>query len=451
MPALAVERWRKVRFGLCAALALAIGVGPADALDTLPRTFSRSRQFVVYAKDASLRGAVGGLAEDTKAGVLAALGLRDEWQIPIVIDLRAPEGSVPDGRPPVRWSLGQTGAGLKIELDLLIGEVSRGTRIRDELVRGLLLELAYRGHDRLRAGEAYTPPPPWLVVGLSAYLENLEDGVSASMFAALLPTTQALSITEFLSREPAAMDATSRAVYRAYAYNLVCLLLREMNGGRAGLAAFVRGLPDTTYEEARGAAALGRQFPELASSDSLDKWWTLGLARLSESDRFQVLSARDTEGRLEAALVVNAPADAKKKLPSKTYALKDYQEFSARKQNKQALEGTREALAALTGQANPLYRQIVADYEGLVSQMIRGRTGGVDEKLQALADQRRDALKYRDEVADYMNWYEATQASTQSGSFEDYFHTVRQLDAGQTVHRPDPISVYLDALGTELH
>ena len=70
--------------------------------------------------------------------------------------------------------------------------------------------------------------------------------MSASMFAALLPTTQALSITEFLSRDPAAMDSTSRAVYRAYAYNLVCLLLREMNGGRAGLVAFVQRLPDMT-------------------------------------------------------------------------------------------------------------------------------------------------------------------------------------------------------------
>ncbi len=243
---------------------IGLGLPSARALDTLPRSISRSKQFVVYARDGSLRGAVGGLGEDVKSGLLSVLGLRDEWKIPIVIDLRAPEPSAPDNRSPVRWTLAQTGAGLKIELDLLIGEVSRGTRIRDELVRGLLLEIAYREQDRLPAGRPYTPPPPWLVAGLSAYLENLEDGVSASMFAALLPTTQKVSITDFLKGDPATMDSTSRAVYRAYAYNLVCLLLREMNGGRAGLVAFVRGLPDTTYDEARGATALGRQFPQLA-------------------------------------------------------------------------------------------------------------------------------------------------------------------------------------------
>ncbi len=443
-----LRRW--IVLGLLLAAGLSAGARRANALDTLPHSFSHSRQFVVYARDPSLRGAVGVLAEDTKTGLLSALGLRDEWQIPIVIDLRAPEGSSPDSRQAVRWSLGQTGSGLKIELDLLIGEVSRGTRIRDELVRGILLEIAYRDHDRLPAGRSYTPPPPWLVTGLSAYLENLEDGVSASMFSALLPTTQALSITEFLSREPATMDSTSRAVYRAYAYNLVCLLLREMDGGRAGLVTFVRALPDMTYEDARGAAALGRQFPELASPDSLDKWWTLGLARLSESDRYQIFSVRETDQRLQAALTFNVAADAKKKQAAKTYTLSDFREFASLKRSRAALEGPRVALATLSGQANPLYREIVADYAHLVSALIRGRTAGVDEKLRLLASQRQDMLKYRDEVSDYMNWYEATQAATQSGSFEDYFHTVRQLDAHQSVHRPDPISVYLDALGTEL-
>ena len=427
-----------------------VGAGPGRGTEVLPHSFSRSRQFVVYARDGAIRGAVGALAEETKAGLLSALGLRDQWQIPIVIDLRAPEPNAPDDRLPVRWTLAQTGAGLKLELDLLIGEAERGTRIRDELVRGLLLELAYRDHDRLPAGRPYTPPPPWLVVGLSAYLENLEDGVSAQMFAALLPTTQALSITDFLGRDPAAMDATSRAVHRAYAYNLVCLLLRELDGGRAGLVNFVRQLPGTTYDDARGAAALGRQFPELSTPSSLDKWWTLGLARLSENDRHLIFSAAECEARLQRALTFTAPADPKRRLPPKAYALGDFKEYGERKSNRQLLEGTREALAALGGQANPLYRQIVADYGDVVSGLMRNHTDGVDEKLRQLAKQRRDMLAYRDKIADYMNWYEATQAASQSGSFEDYFHTARRIGAGQRAHRPDAISIYLDGLGTEL-
>ena len=166
-----------------------------------------------------MRNAVGTLGDDTKTEILRALGLEDDWKIPVVVDLRAPDPGMPDDRPPVRLTLAQTGLGLKIELDLLLGEAGHGTRLRDELVRAILLEMAYRSHRELTAGVGYTSPPPWLVEGFSAYVENVETGVSASMYAALLPASQTLSITEFLGRDPAKMDSTSHAVYRAYAYS----------------------------------------------------------------------------------------------------------------------------------------------------------------------------------------------------------------------------------------
>ena len=200
---------RRPCLGLCLCLWLA-AVIPVSALDLMPRSFSRSRQFVVYAKQGALRGAIGTLGEDTKAELLRALNQPDQWQIPIVVDLREPEATMQDVRPPARLTLAQTGSGLKIELDLLIGEAGRGIRIRDELVRTLLLELAYRDRIGQGAGQSFTVPPPWLVEGFSAYVDNVEDGVSASMFAALLPTTQALSINDFLGRDPATMDSTSR-------------------------------------------------------------------------------------------------------------------------------------------------------------------------------------------------------------------------------------------------
>ncbi len=64
---------------------------------------------------------------------------------------------------------------------------------------------------------------------------------------------------------------------------------------------------------------------------------------------------------------------------------------------------------------------------------------------------RRDVLKRREDIADYMNWYEATQVATQSGAFEEYFRASRQLEGRRHVHRPDPISSYLDEMETEFH
>ena len=133
-----------VRVGGCLLLTLCLLSGRARAghpVDIMPRSFSRTRQFVVYARDSAVRNAVGTLGDDAKSELLRALGLPDDWKLPIVVDLRLPEPDQPDARAPSRLTLAQTGLGLKVELDLLLGEAGRGTRIRDELVRALLLEI----------------------------------------------------------------------------------------------------------------------------------------------------------------------------------------------------------------------------------------------------------------------------------------------------------------------
>ncbi len=424
---------------------------PGWALDLMPRSFSRSRQFVVYAKDGALRGAIGTLGDDTKAEILRVLGLQDDWKLPIVVDLRVPEASVQDARAPVRLTLAQTGTGLKIELDLLLGEAGRGTRIRDELVRTILLELAYRERRSLGAGQGYIPPPAWLVEGFSAYVDNVEDGVSASMFSALLPTTQTMPISEFLQRDPATMDSTSHAVYRAYAYNLVSLLLQDLEGGRAGMAAFIRDLPTLLLEEARNAGVLAQHFPQLgATPDGLEKWWALGLARLAATDQYQAFSVEDTETRLLPLLSFQSLPDPKKpSQPVKNYTLDDYEEFVGRKQTRRMLEGIRRGLAELSGRANPLSRPIILGYQEVVSVLAQEHTKGVRQRLESLAAERKKVLKRREDIADYVNWYEGTQMPDQSGAFENYFRTSRQLAHPRPVHRPDAISAYLDGLDAE--
>ncbi len=444
--------WQSRVTRMCLWLALLIsGAGrlEARAFDSLPRSYSRSRQFVVYAKDSAVRNAVGTLGDDAKAELVRALGLRDDWKLPIVVDLRVPEPGLPDAHPPVRLTLAQTGLGLKVELDLLLGEAGKGTRIRDELVRAILLEMAYRDHRELMAGVGYTLPPPWLVEGFSAYVENAENGVSASMFAALLPASQTLSISDFLTRDPAKMDSTSHAVYRAYAYNLVNLLVSDMEGGRAGMAAYIHDLPTLPADEARSAGVLSQHFPQLAGSpDSLEKWWTLGLARLAAADRYQAFSVRETDDHLEQLLSFSGPVD-RKKMTSRTYRLSDFEKFTSLKQNAQILKATREGLMVLTGRANPLSRPIIIGYQEIVADLVRNRTKGVAERMEELTTARQAVLKRRESISDYMNWFEATQMTDQSGAFEDYFRTARQAEHPQAVHRPDSISAYLDELDME--
>src|SRR3954449_7213237 len=81
----------------------------------LPRSVSPSRQFIIYGGNLALRGAVSDLAEETKTRALRIMQRRDDWKVPIVVNLQAPQANLPE-MPPSRLHVNQTGFGVKIQL-----------------------------------------------------------------------------------------------------------------------------------------------------------------------------------------------------------------------------------------------------------------------------------------------------------------------------------------------
>src|SRR5947207_1464494 len=102
------------------------------------RSISTSRQFVVYGPDARLRGAVCDVAERTKQIALTLLAERDAWKTPIVIHAHYPEANLPEA-PPAYLDVAQTGFGLKLQLELVIGAEISGPRVEREILRAIFL------------------------------------------------------------------------------------------------------------------------------------------------------------------------------------------------------------------------------------------------------------------------------------------------------------------------
>ncbi len=107
------------------------------------RSVSPSRQFVIYGADAALRGAVSDLAERTKADLLVLLRQRDNWTVPVVVNLQPKQANLPEV-PPADVRFGQTGFGLKLQLNLTLSEKLDTSLIERELLRAILLEMIYR-------------------------------------------------------------------------------------------------------------------------------------------------------------------------------------------------------------------------------------------------------------------------------------------------------------------
>lgn len=421
---------------------LLVGLLPVQAA-LPPRTISTSRQFAIYGHDATQRSVSASIAEEMKSQLLEALSLRDEWRAMIVVLLRPPSVLTP-GLPARILSVGQTGTGLKVQLELATGEAGRGLRFRDEILRALLAELSYRERADLPAGAPFRAPPEWLVEGFSAFLEaQTDEGADLfppGLFQTLLRAGKEFDPFAFLGRNPGEMDATSRSLYRACAYGMVRLLLRDLPEGRKGIVDLLRALP----ESGRGAVGdLPHFCPELAQGpDSLARWWAIALSRAGAPDPRRLLNLAETDRQL--AQLLTFPPDP----PAQVVDLSDMpRRLADRKKRPVAiaqLATARAGLVALQVRAHPLGRANVVAAIQLTDLVLTRKESQLRERLKALAAARQTALQAGEAVADHLNWFEATQSGETSG----LFGAPRKEEA--PTPRNDAISEYLDALETEL-
>src|SRR5437764_5398577 len=188
---------------------------------------SPSRQFVVYGADAKVRGAISGLAEQTKTNLLGLLRQRDDWKSSVVVNLQPQQANVPE-IPPADLQFSQTGFGLKLVLDLTISKSVDVSLVERELLRAILLEMIYRKQPHIIAGTVLVEPPDWLIDGALALSPGRDRG---PLIEAVGNTEKPLPLEKFLRQRPDLVDSAGRTLYRAYACALILMLLDDKHGG----------------------------------------------------------------------------------------------------------------------------------------------------------------------------------------------------------------------------
>lgn len=417
------------------------------AIDTLQRSVSTSKQFVVYCPDARLRLSVVSFVETAKHDVLETLGLGDHWQYPIVVNLQPPV-STDTTRPLRQVSMVQTEGGWRVQADVVLekGELKQ-VRFPELIIRAILLELAYRKHPPV-VGSSYAELPSWLVEGLAQAMQTRAAGAppNAALFRQLIDNGRLPAISDFLKSNVNSMDATSLAVYGACSLSLLDMLT-GLPGGQAALARMVTGLGDAA--PADPVTQLLAYFPALGGSEtSLEKWWTLGVARASTLDRHLSLSVAETDARLVPLLTLSVVTDEKKKT-KEPFPLADFKTYLKYPDAKAALFAQSNALAVLLPQAHPLLRPAVLEYQRIVLELAKGKKRGMDEAFTSVATFRGLIVERMDKIVDYLNWYEATQMPEQSGAFDDYLRGAKALEKAVPPKGTDVISKYIDQVERE--
>ena len=415
-----------ISLGLTLLSIFAVGSGVASASD---RSLSPSGQFVIYGDDAAGRGAVSSLAEQTKANLLALLQRRDQWKIPAVINLQSRAPNIPE-IPNAALRFSQTGAGLKLQLDLVVGQEMNTEMVEREILRVLLLEMIYRNQTGIPAGEAYVKPPEWLIDGLCALAPNRNR---ASLVQGLTITERVMPLEEFLAQRVNLLDPIGRSLHRAYSFALVQLLAQ--NPAQLG-----RYIDNLAFASNDPLADLQKNFSQLAGGD-FEKIWKAKIAGIRESARQDLLSFFQSEEKLEALLQrkFQAPKDRGGSL-----SMEEACRTKLTPDQRLTLKKFSDELMLLAARANPALRPIVQDYQRLAARVALGKNRGVPAKLRELKVLREQLSARMSEIDDYLNWFEATQLQTQSGLFENA--NVSLNTAAPRPRRKDNFSIYLDAM-----
>jgi hypothetical protein len=267
----------------------------------------------------------------------------------------------------------------------------------------------------------------------------------SGLFRSLIESGKTPTLANFLSENPSTLDTPSRRLYSACSMSLVRLLVGLPNG-HALMQDFIRHWPGPNADP---EAELLKAFPALNSGgQSLEKWWTLGLASLSAADRYQGLSLAETSLQLDDALKFDVVMD--RAGTKKSFTLDQYVSFEKAPGATGALNQLTMRLIGLEAQANPLTRDVVGGYETLVVRLGHHESHHLEAQLAALADYRKRLTTHMDQIADYLNWYEATQRTEASGSFDEYIRTADQIDKQAGPVRTDPISKYMDSVEQQL-
>ena len=430
-----------IRRALVVLAVLLAALLPAGAIDLQQHSDSASKQFSVFCEDVRLRMRVVSFAEEVKRDVLQLLGERDSWKTPIVIAIERASTARP-GEPAAQVRLIESLRGFKVQIDVRIGEDPSAVNLQKQIVRAVLLEYAYR-EVGVKGGTTFREAPWWVIEGAIQLIQQRETGVNSDLFKRLIETNKLPPLEDLLTEKPDELGVTARAVDQALAACLLQLLTSQP-GGRAALARLVRDWPQSNGDP---VALLRKAFPTVAGdAATLQKWWTLGLARFAVADRYKGLTAEETEKEL--APLLSLEISAGKGGNKKTFALVDFEQFIKLPASRPLLAERHLLVIALSTRAHALYRPVLADYEKVFALLARGKSGGIRERLARIEEYRASVLRRSGEIADYLNWFEGTQMGAQSHAFDGYLKTAHEISE-QERKRTTPISRYLDALEPE--
>ncbi len=411
---------------------------------SIERTESRSGQFTIYGADLQTRGALAVLFEDQRDGFLKATHAKpgDKWKSTIVVQLHGFETPVDKKKPsPQKKAIFEpliVGDGWRLQLHLHLGDGVDIKLIENEITRLLLLERGLRAvapdsvEDQLKL-------PAWLVSGMQEATAWKNGKGNRKLYESVLKSGAVQSLEDLLKTEdPTELDPASKTSFEVSSGALTIAMLEQNKGQQANFDTF---LSESITYAGDMKSLLGKHFPQMnLSTNSLQKWWQLQMADLSNPLVIDTMSVQETDERLTQILVAFMRSETGdiQELP-----ITEWEFILKQDPKKTSLPQISAAITQLSYRCFPLHRPILQGYQDIIRDLAKGETTKIDTQLLDLAKAREQLKKDALRTRDYLDWYELNNGLTRGETFDDFLklkEELRQTSEGKDDH----ISKYLD-------
>lgn len=404
--------------------------------------YSHSEQFRISGGDSATRGTAANLAEEAKDELLRLTEQKDDWKVPVAIEMSGKPGDPIPLRTTV-LDLWITERGYEIKIRVNLSRDLQKEPFKRAVTSALVYAAGLRDQEKTDS-EIPLSVPPWFVEGLQEASAWRLKQTDRRLYDALfrhgglfkLDDLFAVSDVEFGN-----IDAVSRAAFRVSSGALVMALL-EQPDGKTGIQGFMAELPAYQGEL---PSLLRKHFPELNLSEtSLAKWWALQLANKGTAPLTESFTVLETERLLGQALQIRFH-DAQGNLQE--IPLADWKNVGDLNEvaRIESVRLAQDDLLRLSYRCFPSYRALLLEYQTLLADFAKNNTRSLDSSLAALAETRQTMVEKANRARDFLDWFEITRARETSGAFDDYLALKSRLKVQPNTRRDD-LSKYLDRL-----
>ena len=286
---------------------------------------------------------------------------------------------------------------------------------------------------------------PWLVAGLLEAMAWRNGRGDRRMYSSLMESGGWVEVEKLVDRiNLTELDVLSRELFRASSGALVMALLSQTQGTE-NMRKF---LARVAVFEGEQLTLLRTHFPQVnLGPEGLERWWMLQVAAMSEKKLTEVMTIPETDRRVGKILQLHLKDVRGRPMQVGLDSWRMVAELETKEERLEAVRYTVDLLAHLSFRCFPTYRPVIGDYLEIMSDLVKGKTNNIDERIAGIESYRKIEMERHAKVVDLMDWFHLVSVREESGAFDNYLRVRESLRHGGE-NRNDPLNRYLDKVQT---